>query len=144
MFCGYHFPLICLLWIVVVAKFSDVGGLLVGLRFGKHKISLNFSPKKTWEGLLGSIIFSTVAGYVFRIILRSQWPSEFSWLKVTLVATIIAIVALLSDLTESGFKRLANSKDSGRVFPGIGGALDLIDSLIFSLPVGILLIQWVV
>ena len=138
---GYHFPIICLLWLIVVAKFSDVGGLLVGSYCGKHKISPHFSPKKSWEGLIGSLFFSVGAGALVRFVLGVRWPSVFSWKWMIVISMITAIIALVSDLIESGFKRLSGEKDSGGIIPGIGGVLDLLDSLLFSLPLGVVLIQ---
>lgn len=136
-----NLPLLLILWVVAVTKFSDIGGLLVGGKIGKHKLAPAFSPKKTWEGLLGSILFSVTAGYVFALCCGSTWPKNFTNWKIGVLSAIIAIIALVSDLIESGFKRLAKEKDSGHTIPGIGGMLDLMDSLILALPMGIILIK---
>lgn len=150
------------LWIIIVTKFSDVGGLLVGCKFGKHKLAPNFSPKKTYEGLIGSLIFSNIAGYGFAyccqhlLIFEKFWPPwvtrypicawtvTFTPLKMILVASLLSCIALVSDLVESGFKRLAQQKDSGNTIPGIGGIFDLTDSLILTLPLGVMILkEWI-
>ncbi|MDR1907125.1 MAG: phosphatidate cytidylyltransferase [Puniceicoccales bacterium] len=136
-----NLPLLLILWIVVVAKFSDIGGLLIGRKFGKHKLAPAFSPKKTYEGLWGSILFSVVIGYIFAFCCGRAWPTNFTKAKIGIVSAIIAVIALISDLVESGFKRLAGEKDSGHTIPGIGGVFDLIDSLVLALPMGIIIIK---
>ncbi|MDR0418404.1 MAG: phosphatidate cytidylyltransferase [Puniceicoccales bacterium] len=136
-----NLPLLLILWIIVVTKFSDIGGLLIGCKFGKYKLAPIFSPKKTYEGLLGSILFSTVIGHIFAFCCGNTWPKNFTKVKIAILSVIIAIVALVSDLIESGFKRLAGEKDSGHIIPGIGGILDLMDSLILALPIGIIIIK---
>jgi phosphatidate cytidylyltransferase len=136
-----NLPLLLILWVIVVTKFSDIGGLLIGYKFGKHKLAPVFSPKKTYEGLLGSVLFSTIIGYVFAFCCGNTWPKNFTKVKIAILSIIIAIVALISDLVESGFKRLAGEKDSGHIIPGIGGILDLMDSLILALPVGVIIIK---
>jgi phosphatidate cytidylyltransferase len=134
-------PLLLILWIIFVAKLSDIGGLLVGRKFGKHKLAPAFSPQKTCEGLVGSLLFSVIGGYIFAFCCGRAWPTNFTKVKIGAVAVIIAVIALVSDLVESGFKRLAGVKDSGRMIPGIGGAFDLMDSLILSLPAGVIIIK---
>jgi phosphatidate cytidylyltransferase len=136
-----NLPLRLILWIIAVAKFSDIGGLLVGRRWGKHQLAPLFSPGKTYEGLAGSLLFSVAAGYIFALCCAASWPSSFSGIKIGALSILIASLALLSDLVESGFKRLAGVKDSGRTIPGIGGMLDLMDSLILSLPVGVIILK---
>jgi phosphatidate cytidylyltransferase len=136
-----NLPLLLILWIILVAKFSDIGGLLIGRTFGKHKLAPAFSPQKTYEGLLGSLLFSTAIGYIFAFCCGHSWPINFTKIKIGLVAILIAIIALVSDLIESGFKRLAGEKDSGHIIPGIGGVFDLMDSLILSLPMGVIIIK---
>jgi phosphatidate cytidylyltransferase len=136
-----NLPLLLILWVIAVTKFSDIGGLLIGVKIGKHKLAPAFSPKKTWEGLLGSILFSVVAGYVFAFCCGNAWPKSFTNWKIGILSVIIAVIALVSDLVESGFKRLAGEKDSGHTIPGIGGMFDLMDSLILALPMGIILIK---
>lgn len=134
-------PLLLILWVTAVAKCSDIGGLLIGRKFGKHKLAPAFSPKKTYEGLFGSILFSVAVGYVFAFCCGDAWPANFTKPKIGTLSAIVGIVALISDLVESGFKRLAREKDSGHIIPGIGGVLDLMDSLILALPMGMIMIK---
>lgn len=137
--------LICV-WIVLAAKFTDIGGLVVGCKFGKHKLAPNVSPKKTWEGVFGGLVFSALfsAGLIWAFNRFGAWSAAFpgfSPLKAALCAAPIAAVSVVSDLIESAFKRQAGDKDSGATIPGIGGALDLLDSLIFVAPVGYVLAE---
>ena len=133
-----------ILWIIVVAKFSDVGGLVIGCKWGKHKLIPELSPKKSFEGLLGSFIFSAISGIIFAKVCDQVflcWPDNFTFWKMIIISCILSFFALVSDLIESGFKRLANVKDSGKIIPGIGGIFDLSDSLILTLPLGVILIK---
>jgi len=128
-------------WIVAVAKCADVGGLLVGMKIGKTPLSV-ISPKKTYEGALGGIVFSMIIGILFMISFPSYVPDGFSWWLAGLIAIPIAVASIASDLVESAFKRQAGVKDSGKLIPGIGGAFDLTDSLILSAPLGYLLFKY--
>jgi phosphatidate cytidylyltransferase len=122
-------------WAVAVAKFSDVGGLLAGKWFGRNKLAPTISPGKTWEGVVGGMLLSCCLGIGLASIFRSH--ELFPLKTAATFLAIIAIVAMsvISDLVESAWKRYADVKDSGSCIPGIGGALDLIDSLIFAAPV---------
>ncbi|UPA28363.1 MAG: phosphatidate cytidylyltransferase [Verrucomicrobiota bacterium] len=130
-----------IIWMIVVIKCADVGGLLVGCLIGKHHIAPAFSPKKTYEGLLGSLIFSIAAGVIFRCCSDHLWPNDFTLTATIIIAAILSFFSLISDLVESGLKRLANVKDSGNSIPGIGGIFDLTDSLVLTLPLGVILIK---
>ncbi len=123
------------LWIIATAKFSDVGALLVGLKWGRHPFS-PLSPKKTWEGIAGGVATGVVVGLLTYMLFADQLPAGFSAGKALLLAVPIVIFAIAGDLLESAMKRRAGVKDSGRLIPGIGGAFDLSDSLIWSAPIG--------
>ena len=127
--------LLCL-WLVVVAKFCDMGALLTGLAIGRHKMAPEISPKKTWEGAVGGVILSMVSGATIAALARGQLPAHLTPLNAALFAAPIAVLAIVSDLIESVIKRRANIKDSGRTVPGIGGMFDLSDSLILAAPAG--------
>lgn len=129
------------LWLVAVAKFCDVGALLVGSAIGKHKFSPVLSPKKTWEGVIGGIIISIGVGVGFVALFGDYLPSAFTMAKAAIIAGPIAIAGIASDLLESALKREAGVKDSGAIIPGIGGAFDLSDSLILSAPLGYFLFR---
>lgn len=130
-----------IVWMILVVKCADVGGLLIGCSFGKQPIAPAWSPKKTYEGLWGSLLFSILAGIIFKYSVGHRWPTEFSLRASVAVATILSFFSLVSDLVESGLKRLANVKDSGHLIPGIGGIFDLTDSLMLTLPLGVILLK---
>ena len=127
--------LLCL-WLVVVAKFCDMGALLTGLAIGRHKMAPEISPKKTWEGAVGGVVLSMGSGAAFAVLAHDHFPAHLTPLNAALIAAPIAVLAIVSDLIESVIKRRANIKDSGRGVPGIGGMFDLSDSLILAAPVG--------
>lgn len=128
-------------WVVAVAKCADVGGLLVGMKIGKTPLSV-ISPKKTYEGAAGGIVFSMAIGMILVGLFPHFVPDGFSWWLAALIAIPVAIASIASDLVESAFKRQAGVKDSGNLIPGIGGAFDLADSLILSAPLGYLLFKY--
>jgi phosphatidate cytidylyltransferase len=127
--------LLCL-WLVAVTKFCDMGALLTGLAIGRHKMSPQISPKKTWEGAAGGIVFSMGIGALIAWLARGQFPAHLKPLVAAAIAVPIAIVGIVADLVESVIKRRANLKDSGHAIPGIGGMFDLSDSLILVAPIG--------
>jgi phosphatidate cytidylyltransferase len=124
------------IWLIAVSKFCDVGALLTGLAFGKHKMSPNISPKKTWEGAIGGVIIAAGVGAAIAWGCRQWLPVSFTPVFAGLVALPIASLAIVSDLIESIIKRRADTKDAGQTIPGIGGVFDLSDSLILTAPVG--------
>lgn len=132
------------IWIVATAKFSDVGALLSGMAFGRHKLASNLSPKKTWEGVIGGILLSSLVGFLLPWFFSESFPTAFQPWLAALLAIPVAAMAVASDLIESVIKRVAGVKDSGQVIPGIGGAFDLTDSMILAAPVGYLLMKYFV
>jgi phosphatidate cytidylyltransferase len=127
--------LLCL-WVIAVAKFCDVGALLTGLAIGRHKMSPQISPKKTWEGAIGGVIISMGIGALVAWLGRAQLPAHMTPLVAALMAAPLAVVAIISDLVESIIKRRAAIKDSGAGIPGIGGVFDVSDSLLLTAPLG--------
>src|SRR5580658_2147916 len=121
------------LYFVLVTKFSDCGAYAVGSLIGRHKMIPRISPGKTWEGFGGAIVVSTAASVIFA---RSA-GGHLRGMTLThsiLLGIILSAGAVVGDLIESLFKREAGLKDSGHFFPGIGGILDLLDSLLFNAP----------
>ena len=118
-----------------------VGSLLAKRAKGNHKMFPRVSPAKSWEGLIGGLVFDLIAGYVFYHI---GWTETLSLtphplLDSLLFALIVGIVGTLGDLIESLFKRTLGVKDSGKFLPGHGGVLDRFDSLLLAAPVAYIL-----
>jgi phosphatidate cytidylyltransferase len=124
------------LWLVVVTKFSDMGAYLTGSLIGKHPLIPHISPKKTWEGFFGALAFSAAGalGLVALMPEKLSFLAARSWWEVLLLGMGLGFAAIIGDLAESIIKRNCEVKDSGRMLPGIGGALDLIDSILFTAP----------
>lgn len=127
--------LVLCLWVIAVSKFCDVGALLSGLAFGRHKMSPNISPKKTWEGAIGGVLLSCGLGATIAFLASAHLPEDLTPLLAAAIALPLAITTIVSDLIESVIKRRADTKDTGKLIPGIGGAFDLTDSLILTAPV---------
>lgn len=128
-----------LLFIVMVTKFSDMGAYFFGILIGRKKMIPHISPGKTWEGL-GGAFFGAYVGGCSLYALASAHLQVLSWPVVIAIIPVLTIVAVMADLAESVIKRCVEVKDSGHSLPGIGGALDLIDSLLFTVPLGWLII----
>ncbi len=125
--------------LLAATKLSDMGGFAFGLAFGRHKMCPSISPKKSWEGFVGSVIGATLMVVLFRwVAMRNEWAAELPiWDRVTLPVALvagfaIAVCATLGDLIESRFKRECDVKDSATFMPaGMGGFLDMFDSILF-------------
>lgn len=122
------------LYFILVTKFSDTGAYAVGSLIGKHKMIPRISPGKTWEGFGGAIAVSTLASVLFAHFFQSKLYG-MNWVHAVILGVVLSICAVVGDLIESIFKREAGVKDSGHFFPGIGGILDLLDSLLFNAPI---------
>jgi phosphatidate cytidylyltransferase len=123
-----------MLLVIMVTKFSDMGAYAVGSWLGKHKMIPHISPGKTWEGFGGAILGSYLAMIVMMLIVPGELL-PLTWPTAMLLAPLLCVVAVIGDLAESVLKRCHQIKDSGHKLPGIGGVLDLTDSLIFTAPV---------
>jgi phosphatidate cytidylyltransferase len=122
------------LYFILVTKFSDMGAYAVGSLIGRHKMIPRISPGKTWEGFGGAIFVSTASSLVFVHFLGDKM-SGMNWIHAVILGIVLSSTAVIGDLIESLFKREAGVKDSGNLFPGIGGILDLLDSLLFNAPI---------
>ncbi len=138
-----------LLWMIAVTKFTDMGAYIVGSMIGKHKMIPHVSPGKTWQGFGGAIFFALLAGCGLYALFREDVPGFATglhvlggWGHVVGLSVVMALLAVVGDLAESVVKRSLNVKDSGQMLPGIGGALDLIDSLCFTAPVLYFYLKW--
>jgi phosphatidate cytidylyltransferase len=121
-----------LLTMLAIVFFGDIGAFYAGTHFGQRKLCPVVSPNKTFEGALGGLAGSIIAGVGFKLVLFSQ-VSVVAMLGACL---IMSAAGQMGDLFESVLKRSANVKDSGKLLPGHGGILDRIDALLFALPVG--------
>ena len=130
------------LYFILVTKFSDTGAYVVGSIFGRHKMIPRISPGKTWEGFAGAILVSTGASVVFSHYLADRMPG-MTLVHAVVLGVLLSMTAVVGDLIESLFKREAGAKDSGALFPGIGGILDLLDSLLFNAPIMYLYMRYI-
>ena len=121
------------LYFILVTKFSDLGAYCVGSVIGKHKMIPRISPGKTWEGFGGAIVVSTLVSLTFAYFAKDKLVG-MTPVHAIILGVLLSSSAVIGDLIESIFKREAGVKDSGKFFPGIGGILDLLDSLLFNAP----------
>jgi phosphatidate cytidylyltransferase len=124
------------LFLLVIIWLNDTGAYVIGMLIGKHKMFPRISPKKTWEGLAGGLVFAFLASWLMRPIIPDIPPHQ-----VWVLTLAIVVAGTLGDLAESAFKRAAGVKDSGKFMPGHGGLLDRFDSLLFATPIVYLLIN---
>ena len=120
---------------ILVTIASDIGGYVAGVLFGKHPMAPVISPKKSWEGFAGSLVFCVAAGVALVVLLlEGEW-----WVGVAL-GLIAVVMATLGDLCESVMKRDLGVKDMSQVIPGHGGLMDRLDSLLATIaPIWLLL-----
>lgn len=126
-----HFYLI---YLVAITKLTDMGAYIVGSLIGRDKMIPHVSPGKTWQGFGGAIFFAVAGSFALYFAMGDKIPL-ITPIHALCLAVILALIAVLGDLAESILKRSLEAKDSGHVMPGIGGFLDLIDSVIFTAPV---------
>jgi len=124
-----------ILTFILVTIASDIGGYVAGVLFGKHPMAPVISPKKSWEGFAGSLLFCVVTGWALVVyLLDGDW-----WVGVAL-GLITVVMATLGDLCESVIKRDLGIKDMSQVIPGHGGLMDRLDSLLATIaPIWLLL-----
>jgi phosphatidate cytidylyltransferase len=123
-----------LLYFILLTKFSDMGAYAVGSLIGRHKMVPRISPGKTWEGFAGAVVVSTGASLVF-VHFLGHHLAGMNYYHAVVLGIVLSTTAVVGDLIESLFKRECGAKDSGHVLPGIGGILDLLDSLLFNAPI---------
>ena len=126
-------------WIIVCVLsmiwINDTGAYIVGSLIGRHKMLPKLSPKKSWEGFLGGIVFNIGAAFIFsnwfRLDSLKLFTTASGWIYIGIC---VSVLATLGDLFESMLKRSLGIKDFGSIIPGHGGILDRIDSLLFVIP----------
>lgn len=137
-FYGLHFILAIFLMIWI----NDTGAFLVGSLLGRHRLFERISPKKSWEGFFGGLMFNLLAGWLFAIGGHGFWQVDWDVLIWLFFGALVTIFATWGDLIESLVKRSLNIKDSGNLIPGHGGILDRIDSLLLVMP-SALIFLWI-
>ena len=115
-------------YVILCMKMADSGGYFFGTRFGKHKMAPVISPKKSWEGLVGGVVFCAAVNIVWLIVFQGRINSaiSFSLGHALVLSVLFPVVGTLGDLVESLFKRAVDVKDSNSMVYGLGGILDLI------------------
>lgn len=118
---------------------ADTGGYFVGRKFGKHKLAPTISPKKSWEGLGGSVLFAVAGALIVRTIFLAiykgqPYQHDLGYAHCAILGVLAAFFGLAGDLVESMLKRDARVKDASGLLPGHGGFLDRLDSLNFTVP----------
>ena len=124
----HTYGMLIALFMFVCIWLNDTGAYLVGCTIGKHRLFERISPKKSWEGFFGGMVFCIAAGAFAHLLIGG---SQAIWIPF---AIIVSVFATWGDLVESLIKRTAGVKDSGNIMPGHGGVLDRIDSLLFVAP----------
>jgi len=106
---------------------NDTGAYLIGVKFGKHRLWERHSPKKSWEGFFGGLVFSIITAFVF-----ARFNPQIAWYHWVSMSVGVAVFSVYGDLVESMIKRSVGVKDSGHLLPGHGGFLDRFDSLLLA------------
>jgi phosphatidate cytidylyltransferase len=110
----------------------DSAAYFIGSAFGKHKLAPSISPGKTWEGSIGGLLGAAAVSLLFLLNTPLKVSSYLNWWHLIIVALLVSVFGQVGDLVESLFKRNTGVKDSGSIFPGHGGMLDRLDSLVFA------------
>jgi phosphatidate cytidylyltransferase len=134
--------MLALISLIAVVKMGDTGAYTIGRIFGRHKMTPRLSPGKTWEGAAGAMLFGVLGSAAVFLWLapamqHTQAESLAAW-RWIVFGLVIAIVGMVGDLAESLLKRDAGCKDSSTWLPGLGGVLDILDSILFAAPIAYL------
>ena len=116
--------------VLLATKGGDIGAYFVGSALGRHPLIPRVSPGKTWEGAIGGLLFSLGAA----LVLKPAFPGVPVF-HLVILGLLLGVWGQLGDLSESIIKRDCQVKDSGNLFPGMGGVLDVLDSLLFTAPI---------
>lgn len=132
-----------ILFICLCAWLSDTGGYVIGRKIGKHKMCNSASPNKSYEGFIGMFLFTIPMALIFYYLSKNGYTKkilgpdimDYSLSKTIVLALIFTITGFLGDMGESLIKRMYDTKDSSKLFPGHGGILDIFDSIILTAPI---------
>lgn len=125
-----------LLYMIVIVKCGDIGAFFTGRSLGRHKLIPRISPAKSWEGCIGGVAMAITVSLAVAGALR--WvvgPVAVPPIHAAIIGALLGVTGILGDLAESLLKRAAGVKDSGTILPGLGGWLDVLDSLLPAAPV---------
>ena len=127
-------PVAHAIMLVFMPALSDTGGLFAGAWLGKHKLSPRISPKKSWEGLAGSILFAMAGSFVVMFSTYDSFVCESRWWVPIIAGIMIGIAGTFGDLCASMLKRDIGIKDMGHLLKGHGGVMDRVDSILLCAP----------
>ncbi len=138
----HNHPVAHAIMLVFLPALSDTGGLFAGAWLGKHKLSPRISPKKSWEGLAGSVLFAMVGA--FAVMLCTYIPEVWAvrWWVPVVMGVLVGVIGTFGDLCASMIKRDLGIKDMGHLLKGHGGVLDRVDSILLTAPFTCILL-WV-
>jgi phosphatidate cytidylyltransferase len=123
-------------YLVIVVKSTDTGAYFTGRLLGKHKLFPKISPGKTWEGFVGGLLTAILASCLFSLYTGfSLGEVDFPLRNAAVLGLVLALAGVIGDMMESLIKRATGTKDSGSVILGMGGILDVLDSLLVGAPV---------
>lgn len=124
------------IWFILFgACLTDAFAYFVGVKFGRHKLCPNISPKKTIEGAIGGIVGTTIVFVIYCSILNNYCGFSIQYWEMVVFGLVCSIFAQIGDLIASAIKRYVNTKDFGSFIPGHGGVLDRLDSVLFVAPI---------
>ena len=139
---GVSGRLLCF-YLIAVVKCADIGAFLVGSRFGKHKLFPRLSPGKTWEGFFGGLLFGLIVSILLFLACNGHFGHKLMTITDALILGILLpLLGMAGDLVESLLKRAGGAKDTGAIIPGMGGLLDVLDSLLTAVPFFYFYVLW--
>lgn len=119
---------------IMIPFISDAGGYFAGMLFGKHKMAPVLSPKKTWEGAVGSLVVTALSMVIYGLIMEFGFHISYNYLFGMIYGVAGSLISIIGDLSFSMIKREVGIKDYGKLFGAHGGVLDRFDSVIFAAP----------
>ena len=127
-------PVAHAIMLVFLPALSDTGGLFAGAWLGKHKLSPRISPKKSWEGLAGSVVFAMVGAFAVMFCTYTPQVWATRWWVPIIMGILVGVVGTFGDLCASMIKRDLGLKDMGHLLKGHGGVMDRVDSILMAAP----------